>query len=253
MTIRLLAARDIPAALALALAAGWNQTAEDIAMLLRLAPEGCFGIECDDAIAATTTLLPLDSHLAWLGMVLTGANYRRRGFARGLVRRALDYARQLATPTVKLDATDMGRPLYLEMGFRDEQPIERWSGRLTPLRPGGGEAPDGSPLLRELAARSAIFRCGEAYALARPGARARYLGPFHAPHAQAANALMQASFRAGAGELYYWDVLPRNAAAVRLLQDLGFERVRSLVRMVYGPDLREDEEHVYAISGFELG
>jgi RimJ/RimL family protein N-acetyltransferase len=253
MTLRLLTPRDIPATLALAHAAGWNQTGDDIAMLLRLAPEGCFCIEVEDGIAATTTLLPLNPQLAWLGMVLTGAAHRRRGFARQLVRRALDYALELGIATVKLDATDMGRPLYLEMGFRDEQPIERWSGRLALLRPGNDPAPDGPSLLGELAARSAVFRCGEAYALIRPGVKAQYVGPFQAPHEPAARALVSSAFRAGEGDLYYWDVLPHNTAALRLVQDLGFERVRSLVRMVSGPGLRGYEEHVYAIGGFELG
>ncbi len=253
MTLRLLTTRDIPAVLALAHASGWNQTADDISMLLRLAPEGCFCIEVEEAIAATTTLLPLNSQLAWLGMVLTGAAYRRRGFARQLVRRALDYAAELGTTTIKLDATDMGRPLYLEMGFRDEQPIERWSGRLTLLRPGNDPPPDGPALIRELAARSAVFRCADAYALIRPGVRAQYVGPFQAPHEQAARALVQSSFCSGEGDLYYWDVLPHNTGALRLVQDLGFERVRALVRMVSGPDLRGNDQRVYAIGGFELG
>lgn len=251
--IRLLAANDLPAVLDLALRAGWNQTAEDIAMLLRLAPAGCFGLECEGRIAATTTLLPLDARLAWLGMVLTGEEYRRRGFARLLVRRALDYAAEAGIATVKLDATVMGRPLYLDMGFRDEQPVERWSGLLAQLRAGNQPAPDETPLLRELAPRSEVFRSADAWALVRPGARARYLGPFMAGSPEAARALMACCFRAGEGDLFYWDVLPRNEHAVRLLEDLGFERVRSLIRMVYGPDLAGGEERVYAISGFELG
>ncbi len=253
MTLRLLTADDIPGTVALAHASGWNQTAEDIAMLLRLAPEGCFGIEADEGLAATTTLLPLHSQLAWLGMVLTGTAYRRRGLARRLVRRALDYAGELGIPTVKLDATDMGRPLYVEMGFRDEQPIERWSGRLTALRPGNDEAPEGTPVLRELVRRSAVYRAGDAYALVRPGVRAHYLGPFQASSPEAARALIDGAFRGGEGELHYWDVLPCNSASVRLAQDLGFACVRSLVRMVRGPELRGGEERVYAIGGFELG
>ena len=65
--------------------------------------------------------------------------------------------------------------------------------------------------------------------------------------------LIDGAFRPGAGDLFYWDVLPLNAAALQLAQDLGFERARSLVRMVYGADLRGGDEQVYGISGFELG
>ncbi len=252
--IRLLGAGDVAAVLELAHAAGWNQTAEDVAMLLRLAPAGCFGLECQGRFAATTTLLPLDARLAWLGMVLTGEAYRRRGFARRLVQRALEYAAASGIATVGLDATAMGRPLYLELGFRDEQPVERWSGRLAQLRAGDHVAPDSEPLPRELAARSEVFRRADAWAMVRPGARARYLGPFVAGSPDAARALIGSCFRAGEGDLFFWDVLPHNTHAVRLLERLGFERVRSLVRMVYGESVSAGcPERVYAIRGFELG
>ena len=40
--IRLLGAGDLPAAMRLKEAAGWNQTEEDWLRLLRLEPRGCF-------------------------------------------------------------------------------------------------------------------------------------------------------------------------------------------------------------------
>jgi RimJ/RimL family protein N-acetyltransferase len=253
-TIRKLEPRDIAAILALASAAGWNQTAADIEMLLRLAPDGCFGIECDGVVAATTSLLPIAPREAWLGMVLTGDAFRRRGFARRLVEHALEAANSMHIPTIGLDATDMGRPLYASFGFCDEQPVERWSGRLQKRRTGTDSLPTESPLLRELAARSDVFAEADAYLMTRPGMRAHYIGPFVAPDPAAAESLIRSAFETPRGETYFWDVLPQNVKAVQLLQRLGFERVRSLVRMVRGPALpRADEHTIYAIRGFELG
>ena len=250
--IRLWRQGDLPAVLQLAHAAGWNQTAEDLAMLLRLAPDGCFALEVDGRIAATASLLVHGPHLAWVGMVLTAEDCRRRGFARRLVERTLEVADARGIGTVKLDATSMGRPLYAELGFRDEQPIERWSGRLELTGPGTDALPERTPLLEDLAARSEVFAARGAYALVRPGSRARYLGPFVADNPDMARELAQHSFRSGGSDLFFWDVLPENTATVRLTSQLGFERVRSLVRMVRGTDLRAGEERNFGICGFEL-
>jgi GNAT superfamily N-acetyltransferase len=263
--IRPLAARDIPDVLQLAAAAGWNQTDADIEMLLQLAPKGCFGIETEGRVVSTATLVLRDDRLAWLGMVLTDPAYRRRGFARRLVERCLEHAKALGITTVKLDATDAGRPLYLSLGFQDEEAIERWSGRLrrkvtqAPAR----DMPLSSTVLSSgaydkltpaLAARSECFTVSGAFALVRSGARARYLGPFIANSSDAASELMEAAFSPRAGDLFYWDILPANRDAVALARQFGFERVRSLIRMSYGAEYRQPgQDRVYAICGFELG
>src|ERR1700680_1423721 len=88
---RLLKAGDVPQAMRLKDAAGWNQTAEDWRLLMELSPDGCFGIEGDGELASTTTAVCYGADLAWIGMVLTAAEYRGRGFARMLMRHALHY------------------------------------------------------------------------------------------------------------------------------------------------------------------
>ena len=118
-----------------------------------LAPTNCFAIEADGRLVSTTTLLCYSQRLAWIGMVLTRANYRGRGFARRLLATALDRADSLGIETVKLDATDEGKPIYEKFGFKAEQPVERWS------RPGSDRPSESrrsrwssllSPHLREL-------------------------------------------------------------------------------------------------------
>src|SRR6266853_5499508 len=109
--LRRLRVEDVPAATLLSAQAGWNQTAEDWRTLLELSPEGCLAIEVDGHLAATTTLLCYGRRLAWIGMVLTKAEYQRRGFATRLLAHALENADKMGIATIKLDATDQGQPL----------------------------------------------------------------------------------------------------------------------------------------------
>lgn len=95
-------------AIALSNAAGWNHTEQDWLRLTTLEPEGCFGLECDRTIAATTTVACYEGALAWIGMVVTDPAYRGRGFARRLMERALEYTESRGIAWIKLDATDIG-------------------------------------------------------------------------------------------------------------------------------------------------
>jgi len=127
---RLLRLGDVAAALQLSTQAGWNQTEDDWHTLRNLAPESCWVIEMDGKLAATTTLLCYGRRLGWIGMVLTSQEYRRRGLAKRLLTTVLAQADSIGIETLKLDATEQGRPLYEQFGFRSEQEIERWSGRV---------------------------------------------------------------------------------------------------------------------------
>lgn len=258
MLIRALHAGDIDQAVALSDAAEWNQTAADWRMLLELAPDGCFAIDCEGQLAATTTLLCFGTRLAWLGMVLTAPKFRGRGFARALVEHALAVADSKGIETVKLDATDQGRPIYERYGFRFEQDIERWAGRRAESPPEAESLPhmafevDRAPLLASLAARGRAFGGEHGYALTRDGRRASFLGPCVARDSAIAEELIGRAL-AGPAQLWYWDLLPANADAVRLARQFGFQRARRLARMVRGAELREREEMIFATAGFELG
>src|SRR2546426_10223167 len=65
--------------------AGWNQTPEDWRTLIQLDSKGCFGVEVNGRLVATTTLLCYGRLLAWVGMVLTRVEWRGRGFLRGVL------------------------------------------------------------------------------------------------------------------------------------------------------------------------
>jgi len=267
--IRLLAATDIPRALELSSTAGWNQTAEDWQMLIDLAPESCFAFECDGELAATATLICYERRLAWIGMVLTSPAYRRRGFARALVTHALEAADLRSIETVKLDATDEGRPLYESLGFVAEQEIERWSGDGRSLsRPVYTEparfpeslaaldlsafAAERSRVLAALSSRACVFTDPDGYLFGRTGRTAPYIGPCIARTPEIARRLLHRCLYKNEGP-WLWDLLPANASARDLALESGFHLQRKLVRMYRGTKLRGEEKMLFAIAGFELG
>jgi GNAT superfamily N-acetyltransferase len=268
--IRVITAADIPAAMRLKEAAGWNQTVEDWRNLIQLAPEGCFGIDVDGMLAATTTAVCFASELAWIGMVLTDPEHRGKGLARGLMEHALRYLEGRAA-WIKLDATDMGRPLYEKLGFEEECKIERWAkegsgvdfslhGTSVPLSQ-TAEALDRQAFgadrkeLLTLLAQTESIQTGSGYAMARPGSKATYLGPCVARTSAEAEDLIDDVLRAHGTETIYWDLLPHNKAAVRIATARGFQPLRRLARMAI-PGTRpfpHDDSMVCAIAGFEYG
>jgi hypothetical protein len=252
-------------------AAGWNQTETDWLTLMRLAPETCFGLECDGALVATTTAVLYERKLAWIGMVLTHPDYRRRGFGHRLMEHAIAALAVRQVEWIKLDATEMGARLYRELGFEDTGPIERWSRPpgtpaesavvqaadwLSLDRPAFGA--DRSALLAELAPLGAASVGREAYAMGRPGSNAAYFGPCVSNSPEAARELLVWFLAWHPDEPVYWDLLPTNTEAVRLARAFGFEPLRRLLRMVRrgrpgGAPLERDDAHVFAIAGFEYG
>ena len=272
--LRLMTTDDLAVATELSTAAGWNQTAEDWQMLIGIEPQNCLAIEADGRLVSTTTLLCYSQRLAWIGMVLTSANYRGRGFARRLLAAALDRVDSLGVDTVKLDATEQGRPLYETFGFQAEQAVERWSRSVSaqayPLeskRPSHfsslwphlraldlqGFGTDRSNLLQALAPRSTLELASNAFLFSRPGRTTQYLGPCIADDPAGAREIIIRVVKASVHTNWSWDLLPANKEAVALASELGFTRERCLTRMTRGKPLRGRDGMVFAIAGLELG
>ncbi|MGC8759551.1 MAG: GNAT family N-acetyltransferase [Bryobacteraceae bacterium] len=245
--LRRLEPSDLPALLRLSTAAGWNQTAEDWLRLLELEPEGCFGIEQDERIVASATVISYGEALAWIGMVLTLPEYRGRGHAMQLMRHCLDFCTQRGIATVRLDATEMGRPVYERLGFHAEYGVARWSGHL--------DATEDAPPQFDFALDRLAFGADRRRLLlktgwSRPGRVAAYLGPVTARTAAEAGAIIRGCGIRGPA---FWDIPEPNAAARQLAASLGFAPVRQLVRMRLGPPVEERMEWVFALAGFEYG
>lgn len=253
--------------------AGWNQTQDDWEMMLRLDPLGCFAIEADGRIVATTTLLCYGNRLAWIGMVLTRPEYRRRGFAQRLMESALKRAEDLKVESIKLDATAQGQPLYEKLGFKTEQIVERWFCDERSPHPGVASltsAPqyssqyslemdqqafgaNRSTVLQTLEVRNLPYAIPEAYCFSRDGTRSRYLGPCVAQTQKDARVVIEHTLRDSSESGWFWDLLSANKNAIQLAEEFGFAPQRRLERMVLGNSVPKNDEMVYAIAGFELG
>ena len=281
---------DVPSAMELSTAANWNQTSEDWRRVMQLSIEGCRCIDDVGKIIATTTLLPYGKRLAWIGMVLTRPEYRRQGLARRLMKDAIAKAELDGIRTLKLDATDEGRPLYESLGFVVEEAVERWGrdeeldlAKVKPLAdtcaikacsddahiPGNLFAQDEKAfgvsrkkLLEVLANSGRVNATSNGYVLSRSGRTSRYLGPCLITSEAEAELLITTHLwgsskmdkHAGSKPCsWYWDLLPANLGAVRCAQKVGFTRRRILWRMRRGEMIDNNHAMVYAIAGFELG
>jgi GNAT superfamily N-acetyltransferase len=262
VTIRNLAATDISNLMFLTVAAGWNQTAEDWGRLMSIDAGGCFGAEVDGRIVATSTLLRYESKLAWLGMVLTHPNYRNQGIARELVSQCL----QLALPrTVRLDATNEGKRLYMEMGFFEECKIERWDCTAAPQV----EAPKLEPVeasaqldrevfgvnrikLLQTMGSGALLEDGS-YALYREGREAVYFGPCVSTSIENTRTLLMSALSKYPGRRFFWDLFPHHREVADLAREFGFVPARQLSRMVRTGHPTLPDPRYHAIAGFEFG
>jgi GNAT superfamily N-acetyltransferase len=269
--LRKLKSSDISDAARLSAEAGWNQAEDDWRLLIALAPEGCFGIEVAGELVSTATLICYGRQLAWIGMVLTRSSFQGRGFARRLLTEILSLADRLNIESVKLDATDQGRPLYEKLGFRDEQAVERWErvGSADPTEKTSYPetrlsadliAADSvafgvnrSELLLQLAKHTPPRTLGQSYLLTRSGRLRQYLGPCVADSPDTARNLIEDALQSSRSSSWYWDLFVENADAISLARTLEFAPKRKLVRMVRGKDMRGEEHSIYALAGFELG
>jgi predicted GNAT family N-acyltransferase len=262
--------KDVPQAMELSGEAGWNQTADDWRTLLALAPEGCFGIDCDGRLAATASLVCYGARLAWLGMVLTRVEYRGRGLASTLVRECLRQADQRGIETVKLDATQKGQRIYERFGFESEQLTERWEATI-PLPGCSMHLPERDwqiaaqkldrcafganrlALLQRIARQSIAVATESGFVFTRPGSLRRYLGPCVAKDGRAARAVIGAALFREPGVALFWDLLPVNEECREMALSFGFSMTRQLVRMRRGSVVQRDDSFTFALAGFEFG
>jgi GNAT superfamily N-acetyltransferase len=283
--IRVLKPSDVPQVLALSESVGWNQTPADWKLVIEMNPAGCFAMDVDGTVAATTSTIRYGTELAWIGMVLTHPDFRGRGFARALMQHALNHLSDVQT--IKLDATEMGRPLYKQLGFVDECAIERWLRPPLPCSPASADVFVPQPLL-DLEAfgadRSALLGCLAKFEAAVVGqvgnplgrveteewpitnrsqdailphkaniafamGRGNRFGPCISPTKEAAEKLARWFLALHPDEEILWDLFPEN----NLAQSLGFALSRRLTRMTRGRNLRDDHSLIYAGAGFEFG
>jgi len=284
MHLRVMTKLDVPAGLRLNTLAGWNQTAADWHRFLDTSPNGCFVAEIDGRVVGTATTISYQNRFAWIGMVLVDSDHRNRGIGTQLLNRTIEYLDHSKEPTMKLDATPQGQPLYAKLGFVREFELERWILR----RPPGTVVanahstyppPTGAPFESILTADQNVFGADrsfllrslhddcpdfamaiwgngspQGYAFGRRGLFADHLGPWMANSRLAAEQLLQQFLARSSRETLIVDCLTANPVAVDLLRACGFVSSRPLTRMVRGPNAYPGKPaSLFAILGPEFG
>jgi GNAT superfamily N-acetyltransferase len=275
--IRTMTTNDLELGLRLSRQAGWNQTEADWLRLMYFEPEGCFVAELDGSAVGTTTTCVLD-HVAWIAMVLVDEKHRRRGIGTHLLRHSLNHLENRQVPTIRLDATVLGRPVYETLGFIPEYDLARYQG-IAPSCPALPTVADATSddypdiiefdkmitgtnrekmltrLFEEFPRGLRTFRLQgkiEGYVTMRPGANAVQIGPCIAAN-DAGPALLCDALGRCAGKYVFIDIPYDNAGAVRIAESSGLEIQRCFIRMYHGERVNDKPEALWAGSGPEKG
>lgn len=280
ITIRRMTRGDVGFGMRLKRAAGWNQTANDWFRFLSLQPNGCFVAESNGFSVATVTYC-LFGPVAWIGLLLVDPAYRRRGIATCLMRQMLSELDAVGLPTIRLDATSVGRPLYERLGFRPQYRVHRLSG-IPNVRCGRRSIKtqafhwtdwnelwhldrqivqiDRAKLLKRLFAENSkrvrIVRRGgrlRGFAVDRAGGIARQIGPLVASDAATGEQLFADVCQNCKRQNVFVDIPESNQTAQLAAEAAGLSKVREFVRMVRGRPCQEDTNRLWASSGPEKG
>jgi GNAT superfamily N-acetyltransferase len=272
---------DLDEALALSSTAGWNQRLDDWRVLAALAPQGSFAARDHGRIVGTAIGIDYGG-FSWIAMMLVETGYRGRGLGRLLLEAAIDAVPD-DTP-VRLDATPMGRPLYLSFGFEDECAITRFAADAsrgdTPADEGaqpvhavrrldgaaladvaaddarvfGGQRRAVLEWALDMAPEYALVTENEAaggwqYCFGRHGRIFDQVGPVVAAREDAARALARGALSSARGRALVMDVFDTRGSFAAWLQACGFQPQRPLFRMQRRPRRAPDAAGVRAIAG----
>jgi GNAT superfamily N-acetyltransferase len=275
--IRVMTPADIPSGMRLKEIAGWNQTPGDWERFLSASPQGCFVAEVDGQVVGSAATIVYEGRFAWIGMVLVDPVIRGQGIGTRLLEKTIEYLDGCGIPSMKLDATPQGKPIYEKLGFLSEYEIERWllnrpaseaasmthPSELTEVLAFDHEifGADRSELLRSVAQEAPQFVLQErdqnrlaGYAFGRKGSKADHLGPWVAQDQDTARNLLQEFLRRSRQGLVFVDAMKSNPWALALLRHQGFEPARPLTRMFRGHnDFPGQPELQCAILGPEFG
>jgi GNAT superfamily N-acetyltransferase len=281
MQLRVMTTQDTPGGVRLNTIVGWNQTEADWSRFLAGSSTGCFVMEDGGKIVGTAATLSYENRFAWIGMVLVDPDYRNRGIGTSLLQRTIEYLDATGIPTLKLDATPAGKPLYEKLGFVSEYKIDRWILKRTVDRPTTSTAnslgsrevesvvgfdrqlfgADRSQLLRSVNEKTPHFTQAiwsgtklQGYTFGRSGLFADHLGPWMTQDADSAKALLEEFLQRSPRDTIIVDALKSNPITGNLLRDHGFSPARLLTRMYRGPNNYPGEPNsICAILGPEFG
>jgi len=212
-------------------------------------------------------------------MLLVEPAVRGRGVGTRLMEHCLKHLAERGVPSVRLDATPLGRPIYEKLGFVVEYELVRMEG----VASGGVWHPDVGPvtavqldqvldldlnirgtnrhrLIRRLyderpEAMWAFVADGRivGYLTSRHGANATQIGPALSTSAEAGRVLADVALRYCIGQRVFIDIPTANVPAIDWAQSRGLSVQRPLMRMRRGRPVDDQPAAQWASSGPEKG
>lgn len=241
--------------------AGWNQTVNDLKLILSMPGQHrCFSM--DDKVVATSCALDYGSFV-WIAMVLVHPAHRRQGLATHLLQQIMTENQRRQ---IWLDATSQGAELYKKLGFIPVTTITRMRVCPTPdpsllSSPGLSEIQkndasifggDRSLLLQHWN-QNAITINKDNYIYHRPGSICRQIGPLVAHDQETAWQLLCALYTQTKTQSYI--DIPERKSWKQTLENIGGITERTFVRMTTtGKETNTSlSPHIWATSGPEFG
>jgi len=279
MSIRTLTKKDLEFAYELNTTEQWNDREEDLSRMYHYEPKGCFVSEIGKRSIGHIFSVSYGK-LGWIGLLIVKTEFRRRGLATQLMKKAIDYLLQCGVKTIKLEAVPQISGLYRKLGFVDEydslrfiraasksHPQKRGSptlikkakiseiGELDKKYFGADRTKVLASLLKEnpqicFAAYSKTITTG--YIMCRKAKNGHKIGPFvcNPENTQTAEDMLQAVMNRLADTTLYVGVPAPNKKAVELLMKHGFVQYSKSIRMRLGPELKSERvQGVFGIGG----
>lgn len=285
VTLRKLTKSDLSDAMRLKDAEGWNQTENDWEVFLKGARNVNFVAKSEGKTVGTVTAINFENKVAWLGMMIVDKAYRGMGISKNLMTTAIEGLKRGHCKSIKLDATPLGRPVYVKLGFFEEYTIYRLihpnlNLQLLPEMDTAGIEPAAEKDIQDIIDLDAgVFGANRSdlilhminnnpeksfvlkengkikgFALGRDGDRFTQVGPVVAVHDSDAERLTGKALQSLDGQPVVIDLLADKGFLLNRLVKSGFENQRPLYRMYLEHNPYPGKpQYLYAICGPEFG
>ncbi|NVN99478.1 MAG: GNAT family N-acetyltransferase [Geobacteraceae bacterium] len=241
---------------------GWITTRSEIEFLLKSYPGGCL-VCLKKGLAAGFITSIRYKRSAWIGNLLVRPAFRGQGIGRFLMESVLKCLDSAGCETVWLTASADGERLYLMLGFRQIDVVQRWKGAggqfLSPGRieycenirtiDSAGWGDERPHILDALAGGYSFFKAGNGFIVSSLTAGMQHIGPWGAACESAAaemfDKIRSDSYKPSEAVL---DVPAKNLSAGEMLLSRGFTISGSTLLMYRGKTPDYNPQYIYSFA-----